>query len=74
MSAISGRLTNGLLSRVSQTITQVDSVEVQAGPSSTVEIVVPPSPPPKPQLHDMDLERVRIGLYRNRYLTLRVAC
>ena len=29
----------------------------------------PPPPPPKPRLYDMDLERVHIELYRNKYLT-----
>ncbi|KAF9648633.1 AAA-domain-containing protein [Thelephora ganbajun] len=85
-----------------QTITtQIDTVEVQAGPDGTVEIieqhqqqmqqVVPtnppqvnghvvegqepvvvgqPQPPPrKPHLYDMDLERVHVELYRNKYLT-----
>ena len=29
----------------------------------------PPPPPPQPQLYDMDLERMHLELYRNRYLT-----
>ena len=28
-----------------------------------------PPPPPKPRLYDMDLERVHVELYRNKYLT-----
>ena len=82
----------------------MDSVEVQAVPDGTVEVVEqhqqqmehttptdppqinghvaegqepvvavitepPPPPPPKPHLYDMDLERVHVELYRNKYLT-----
>lgn len=30
---------------------------------------LPPPPPPQPQLYDMDLERMHLELYRDRYLT-----
>ena len=34
-----------------------------------VVVEQPPPPPPRPHLFDMDLERVHVELYRNRYLT-----
>ena len=39
------------------------------GQEPLVVIEQPPSPPSKPHLYDMDLERVHVELYRNRYLT-----
>ena len=49
---------------------QVNGYAVE-GQEPVVVVVVeqPPPPPPKPQLYDMDLERIHVELYRNKYLT-----
>lgn len=42
---------------------------VVEGQEPIIVVEQPPPPPPKPHLYDMDLERVHIELYRNKYLT-----
>jgi len=39
------------------------------GQEPVIVVEQPPPPPPKPRLYDMDLERVHVELYRNKYLT-----
>jgi len=39
------------------------------GQEPVVVVEQPPPPPPRPQLYDMDLERIHVELYRNKYLT-----
>lgn len=39
------------------------------GQEPVIVVEQPPPPPPKPPLYDMDLERVHVELYRNKYLT-----
>ena len=39
------------------------------GQEPVVVVEQPPPPPPKPQLYDMDLERIYVELYRDKYLT-----
>lgn len=42
---------------------------VVEGQEPVIVVEQPPPPPPKPHLYNMDLERVHIELYRNKYLT-----
>jgi hypothetical protein len=42
---------------------------VVEGQEPVIIIEQPPPPPPKPRLYDMDLERLHVELYRNKYLT-----
>ena len=42
---------------------------VVEGQEPVIVVEQPPPPPPKPRLYDMDLERVHVELYRNKYLT-----
>ena len=42
---------------------------VVEGQEPVIVVEQPPPPPPKPHLYDMDLERVHVELYRNKYLT-----
>ena len=42
---------------------------VVEGQEPVIVVEQPPPPPPRPHLYDMDLERVHVELYRNRYLT-----
>lgn len=42
---------------------------VVEGQEPIIVVEQPPPPPPKPHLYDMDLERVHVELYRNKYLT-----
>ena len=54
-------------------VTSVDPPQINGMIAETQEptIVIehPPPPPSKPHLYDMDLERIHVELYRNKYLT-----
>ena len=48
---------------------QVNGHAIEGQESVVAVVEQPPPPPPKPQLYDMDLERIHVELYRNKYLT-----